>query len=176
MVTGLSDGTAHTFVVTATNAVGPGAASSASASVTLCDDPNPAGLVPSQVGDRYDLRPLWDAHHTGQGVRVALIEVGTSVDASVLAQYQQCMHTGPVPFFPHQVAPGALPPPSNESMSDAEMIAGLAPGIERLDEFFSPCPTSQLPEGMATLLQAALDPNNTGGQHADIVSISFNQV
>jgi len=174
-VTGLTNGTAYTFMVTATNTVGPGPASSASASVTLCDDPNPAGLIPSQVGDRYDLGPLWDADHTGQGVRVALIEVGTSVDASVLAQYQQCIHTGPVPFFPHQVVPGTLPPPSNESMSDAEMIAGLAPGIARLDEFFSPGPTSQLPEGMATLLQAALDPNNTGGQRADIVSISFNQ-
>ena len=140
-----------------------------------CDGPNPAGLVRSQVGDRYDLRSLWDAGHTGQGVRVALIEVGTSVDTSVLTRFQECTHTGPVPFFPHQVGSGAVPPPSNESMSDAEMIAGLAPGIQRLDEFFSSGPDTTLPQGMATLLQAALDPNNTGGQRADIVSISFNQ-
>src|SRR5262245_58526447 len=45
-----------------------------------CDGANPAGLVPSQVGERYDLDALWEAGHTGQGVRVALIEVGTSID------------------------------------------------------------------------------------------------
>ena len=134
-----------------------------------CDGPNPAGLVPSQVGERYDLDALWEERHTGQGVRVALIEVGTSVDTAVLDRYQECIGTAPVPFFAHQVGSGPLPPPSGESMSDAEMIAGLAPGIERLDEFFSPGP-----ESMATLLKEALNPNNTGGEHADIVSISFN--
>ncbi len=135
-VTGLTNGTAYTFAVTAANDQRTGPPSSPSAPVTPraqgaaltptapvsaasipCDGPNPAGLVPSQVGDRYDLRPLWDANHTGQGVRVALIEVGTSIDATVLTRYQECIHTGPVPFFAHQVGLGPLPPPSGRPPS-----------------------------------------------------------
>jgi hypothetical protein len=53
-----------------------------------CPGPAPDSLVPSQVGTRYDLNPLWSAGHTGQGVQVALIEIGTSVDEGYLAAYQ----------------------------------------------------------------------------------------
>jgi kumamolisin len=135
-----------------------------------CDQAPPQGLTPAQAGDRYDLTRLWQAGHTGQGVRVALIEIGTAVNAGVLADYEQCIGVVPVPFHATQVDTGPLPPPSGESMSDAEMIVGLAPGIERLDEFYSSSGVTPL----LTFLQQALDPANTGGRLTDIISISFN--
>lgn len=154
----------------------PGSTSDATGSIPTipCPGPTPTGLVPSQVGTRYNLTPLWESGHTGQGVQVALIELGTSVDESYLTAYQQCLGQKPVPFFAHVVpaqdpAP-TPPPPGGESMSDAEMIVGLAPGLDRVDEFYSADGTALEPT-----LRAALDPANNGGRRPDLVSISFNQ-
>ncbi len=82
------------------------------------------------------------------------------------------MHVDPlVPFQQHVIGPGAVPPPSNESMADAEMVVGLAPEIERLDVFVSP--SGDLVKTIGDLLTAALDPANTGGERVDIISISY---
>jgi kumamolisin len=154
----------------------PGSASDATASIPTipCPGPTATGLVPSQVGARYNLTPLWEAGYTGQGVQVALIELGTSVDQSYLTAYQQCLGQRPVPFFshvvPHRDPAPTPPPPGGESMSDAEMIVGLAPGLDRVDEFYSADATALEPT-----LRAALDPANNGGRRPDLVSISFNQ-
>jgi kumamolisin len=135
--------------------------------------PPPLALLPADAGARYDLQALWDAGHTGQGVRVALVELGTAVDADYLAAYQQCLGHEPVPFFSH-VVPEAdpappPPPPSGESMLDAELIAALAPGLERLTEFYNADGNA-----LETTLRAALSPEGNGGRRPDIVSISFN--
>jgi subtilase family serine protease len=111
-----------------------------------CPSPQSDALVPSQALARYGLEPLQDAGFTGQGVRVALVELGTSVDADYLTAYEQCLGQTPVPFFAH-VVPAQdpvppPPPPGGESMSDAEMIVGLAPGLERLTEFYSADPNA----------------------------------
>jgi subtilase family serine protease len=169
--------TTTSLFVTAASAVEPPAsATDATASIPTipCPGPTPTGLVPSQVGARYDLTPLWEAGHTGQGVQVALIELGTAVDQSYLTAYQQCLGQQPVPFFshvvPHQDPAPTPPPPSGESMSDAEMIVGLAPRLDRVDEFYSADATA-----LEATLRAALDPANNGGRRPDLVSISFNQ-
>lgn len=155
----------------------PGAGVAAIPSIP-CPGPTPSGLVPSQAGMRYDLGPLWAAGFTGQGEQVALIELGTKVDEGYLAAYQQCLDQTPVPFFAHRKdvspPPNPLPPdpaPGNESMADAEMIVGLAPGLARLDEFFSPESGNDV---LKLLLKAALDPANNGGRVPDVISISFN--
>jgi kumamolisin len=135
--------------------------------------PPPLALVPADAGARYDLQPLWDAGHTGQGVRVALVELGTAVDAGHLTAYQQCLGQTPVPFFAHQVSdqdpPPPPPPPSGESMLDAELIVALAPGLERLTEF-----SNADGSALEATLRAALAPEGNGGRRPDIVSISFN--
>ncbi len=144
-------------------------------SITCTTDPPGTieALVPSQVGARYDLEPLWEAGHTGQGVRVAIVELGTAVDAGYLTAYQQCLGQDPVPFFAHQVteqdpAP-PTPPPSGESMLDAELIVALAPRLERLTEFYN----GDTNPSLEATLRAALAPEGNGGRRPDIVSISF---
>lgn len=138
-----------------------------------CTSPQSSQLVPSQALARYDLQPLRDAGFRGQGVRVALVELGTAVDEGYLTAYEQCLGVGPVPFFskvvPAQDPAPPPPPPSGESMSDAEMIVGVAPGLERLTEFYSADGSA-----LEDTLRAALSPEGNGGRRPDIVSISFN--
>ena len=81
-----------------------------------CDGQTPPSdiqaLVPAQARARYDLQPLWDAGFRGRGVRVAIVELGTAVDADYLAAYQACLGQEPVPFFAHQVSHEDPPPPT----------------------------------------------------------------
>jgi kumamolisin len=130
-------------------------------------------LVPADARARYDLQPLWDAGFRGQGVRVAIIELGTAVDADYLAAYQRCLGNDPVPFFAHQVSqedpPPPTPPPSGESMLDAELVVALAPKLDRLTEFYNADANPSFEE----TLRAALSPEGNGGGRPDIVSISF---
>ena len=136
----------------------------------------PAGstdaLFPAQAAARYDLTPLVERGFTGAGVRVAQIQIGASVDEPTLQQYAQCVGVGPVPLFQHVVGGGATPPPSTEAMMDAEIVAGLAPGIDRLD-VFTVSQAGDFVTDLASTLAAALDPANTGGQRVDIISISY---
>jgi kumamolisin len=138
-----------------------------------CPGPSPSALTPEQALARYDLQPLRDAGFTGQGVRVALVELGTSVNEDYLTAYEQCLHIAPVPFSANVVPeqhPAPTPPPAGgESMSDAEMIVGLAPGLERLTEFYNADGNA-----LEETLRAALSPEGNGGRRPDIVSISFN--
>lgn len=157
-------------VATATLAVTPTPAADAAVSVP-CPQPTGDGLVPTQVGQRYGLQQLWDAGYRGQGIVVGLVEIGTAVETDVLAGYQACLGQQPTPFTTVQVgAPGTLLP-SNEAMSDAEMVVGLAPAIDGLWEFTNAGGTV---EDFADTLEAALDPANYGGRVPDVVSISFN--
>jgi subtilase family serine protease len=140
---------------------------------TTAPPSNIRALVPAEAGARSNLQPLWDAGFEGQGVRVAIVELGTAVDADHLAAYQQCLGQAPVPFFAHQVSqqdpPPPTPPPSGESMLDAELIVALAPKLDRLTEFYNADPKPSFED----TLRAALSPEGNGGRRPDIVSISF---
>jgi hypothetical protein len=59
-------------------------------------------------------------------VRVALIEIGTAVDADVLARYEECIGIRRVPFFAHQVPPG-------RGCCDAGVGYDLNTGLGQLD-------------------------------------------
>jgi hypothetical protein len=135
--------------------IGAAATPVAATPVTVpCPQPQNGGLVPSQVGARYGLQPLWDAGFRGRGVVAGLVELGTAVDAEVVAQYQVCLGQSPTPFTSTQVGSPVTLDPSNESMADAEMIVGLAPQLDSLHEF-----TNGGGDGNALVatLQAALD-------------------
>src|SRR5262249_3564464 len=126
-----------------------------------CDVTPPDGnraLVPSEAITRSGLQPLWDAGFRGQGMRVAIIELGTAVDADPLAAYQQCLGQEPVPFFAHQVSqqdpPPPTPPPSGEAMLDSELVVALAPELDRLTEFYNADPNPSFED----TLRAALSP------------------
>jgi hypothetical protein len=107
-------------------------AGTSDASTIPCDEKSAKGMVPSQVGGRYDLTPLWDRGFTGQGVRVAVIESGTSIDASVLARYEKCRRIAPVPYSALFPAASGLP----SLLVSAIDVGGR--GFEHL----TPCPAA----------------------------------
>jgi subtilase family serine protease len=139
-----------------------------------CDWTDALGLFPSEARSRTGLDQLVDQQHTGAEIRVAQLQFGAIVDESRLNQYSDCMHVPRLNFEMHVVGtPATALEPSGESMSDAELLAGIAPGVERLDVFVSPSGGVHAAT-MNPLLEAALDPANTGGHLVDIISISYN--
>jgi subtilase family serine protease len=165
-------------LVTTTVAPASAAAGDASALPSIpCAGQTPPSdiqaLVPTDAAARYGLQPLLDAGFQGQGVRVAVVELGTAVDADYLAAYQGCLGHDPVPFFARQVSkedpPPPTPPPSGESMLDAELVVALAPHLDRLTEFYN----ADANPSFEDTLRAALSPEGNGGRRPDIVSISF---
>jgi kumamolisin len=165
------------LVVTTVAPVTAGAADSQAVPSIPCEGQAPPAdidaLVPAEAGVRSDLQQLWDAGFRGQGIRVAIVELGTAVDADYLAAYQGCLGQEPVPFFAHQVSnedpPPPTPPASGEAMLDAELVVALAPQLERLTEFYN----ADANPAFEDTLRAALSPEGNGGRRPDLVSISF---
>ncbi len=150
------------------------AAARSSALDPACDWTGGLGLFPSEAIARSGLTTLTEAGHRGAGIRVAQLQFGAIVDQHRLDQYSDCMGVPRLDFELHVIGTPATPlEPSGESMSDAELVAGIAHGIERLDVFASPHGRVDATT-MNPLLEAALDPANTGGELVDIISISYN--
>lgn len=131
------------------------------------------GMTPKEAADRYGLADLIRAGNRGQGVRIAQIQFQAGVDQAALDLYSECMGVPPVNLVTQNVGTTTDYGPTGESMSDAEMVAGLAPGIEGLYVFTSG-ETALNATTFDPMLLAALDPANTGGQLVDIISISYN--
>lgn len=132
--------------------------------------PPPAGgLEPRQIAAAYGIDELWDAGYRGQGMRVALIEPGERLDLEKFSAFSDCW--GPF-AVPHETVVGGGTPQElgGEPNFDSQVLLSIAPGIERLDLFESATGSR---DQYASLLAAALDPANTGGERVDAISISF---
>jgi subtilase family serine protease len=126
------------------------------------------GLVPQQLAAAYGVTPLWQAGFQGQGRRIALIEVGQTLNPALYAQESQCF--GPWPaVYPHVVGGSSQPTPGGEASLDAQNVASIAP-LSRVDMFESV--VDDTPSQLAPLINAALNPANTGGQLVDTISMS----
>lgn len=137
------------------------------------------GLTPRQLTAAYGLAGLRRAGFLGQGRRVALIAVGSSVPRAGFAELSRCFKPWPTPH--EHLVVGPKPAPGGEAALDPAMVALMAPRA-RIDVFESgPGVTSEsdpefLPEmeaDLPRLINAALNPRNTGGKRVDAISMSL---
>jgi hypothetical protein len=91
-VSGLTNGTAYTFTVTATNSAGTSAASTASSSVT------PAGQITYTILDSYTNRVPTGTSYVQLQYYSQYIDAG-SIDASPFVITKQTAHTGGILFY-----------------------------------------------------------------------------
>jgi len=108
-LTGLTNGTAYTFTVVATNSAGDGAASAASNSVVPSTAPAVTSMaVPADgvydVGRNLDFTVAWDQNVTVTGTpQIALVIGSTTVQANYLSS-----PTGSTMLFRYTVLPGQV--------------------------------------------------------------------
>jgi subtilase family serine protease len=131
--------------------------------------PPQEGLDPNQLAAIYGIAPLNALGFEGQGVRIALIEPGQSIDRQRLEEVTDCYGpaTDPVEHVLDNQSP---PPPGTEAQFDINVVSMMAPRAERIDIFES---VSSAHDQYAPLVYAALQITNTGGRLVDVISISF---
>jgi kumamolisin len=127
------------------------------------------GLDPGQLAAAYGVSGLWQAGFRGQGRRVALIEVGESLDKTAFTLFSHCY--GPFATPIEHLVVGSKPKPGGEGILDPKVVAAIAPAA-RIDMFESGH-GSKTTDVLPALLNAALNPRNTGGKLVDTISISF---
>jgi len=179
----------------ASGASGPGPVGSQSpslrtipAALTSCPNPDakkdgatPAtgGLDPDQLAAAYDLSSLRNAGYSGQGRRVALLEVGDSLDTTrdptSFPSFANCyLASTDVAAAPTQetVPEGIpLPPAGGESTFDAEVVGAIAPQAHIY--VFESAHGTTIPGALPGLLTAALNPRNTHGKEVNAISMSL---
>jgi subtilase family serine protease len=128
------------------------------------------GLEPNQIAVAYGIAPLWEAGYRGQGVRMALIEPGQTYDADKYAAFVGCW--GAPVHAPTQLVVGPAGPIAvgSEATFDVQVAVGMAPALDGLYVVSS---ASGEKSGWASLIEAALDEDRTGGTLVDVVSLSF---
>lgn len=132
-----------------------------------------SGIAPDQLAAAYDVDPLWRAGFSGQGRRVALLEVNDSLTERDYGFFSDCF--GPWPNVEQEVAAGSAPTGTEfEPTLDADTVASLAPRT-RIYMFESGPPYVTDYEALPRLMAAALNPANTGGKLVDAISISDNE-
>jgi kumamolisin len=144
---------------------GPDRAGAAEPSATCSQPSNVTGFTPQQLAERYGIGDLVAGGADGSGVTVVILEQGQSADLDVLADWEACMGVVGPQFTQTLVGGGSMPAHGNEAQADVEVVAGLVPGAD-VHVLVSN-------GSMTSLLQAALDPANTGGHPVDIISSSY---
>ena len=178
-VTGLTNGVAYTFTVTATNSAGTGSASSASNSVTPIAGPAVSGVaVPAngsyRAGDHLNFTVTWDQNTSITGTpRIALV-IGA---ATVYATYQSSP-TATTSLFRYTVLSGQND--SNGIAVGALMLNGGAiRNINGTDATLTlnsvPATANVLVDTMAPTLPAAnIVVNNQADPHQVVLTFSEN--
>jgi subtilase family serine protease len=148
------------FVIAAT-AAGP----VAEAQATCTDPSDVSGFTPQQLARRYGIDELVARGSDGTGVTVVILEEGESIDLDVLAEWEACMGVDGPEVTQTLVGGGSMPAVGHEAQGDVEVVAGLLPGAS--------VHVLVTNGGLADLLEAALDPTHTGGEPADVLSLSY---
>lgn len=139
--------------------------------------PFTGGLDPVQLAAAYGISSLWSAGYQGQGQGVALIEIGQSLgtgpnDYTRLTHCYDAPREVPSPIA--DVVPittATQPPkPGGEGVLDPEIVSAIAPRAQIY--LFESGAGTTLATALAGLLNAALNPANTGGKEVDTISIS----
>jgi len=127
-------------------------------------DGNP-GFTPNQYLSAYDFDPLHQANETGQGMRVALIEID-GYKRSDVSSFTQCFGL-PTPSIsaygvgvPRQLAP------RGEATLDLEVLAAAAPGLKAIDVY-------EANPNAAHLLTAFAAPLQNPGRKPQVISASI---
>lgn len=129
----------------------------------------PTAMAPNQVRALYDLTPLWEAGHRGQGKRIAIVDLGQQPDRTEFDTFSHCFGID-TPLHVQVVGDGATPPVGGEASLDVQLPLIAAPELEAVYVFAT---TPGLHDAQLRALEAALDPANTGGEPIDAVSTSF---
>ena len=126
-------GAAPTRVAPEPSVAGPQACADASATATAN-----GGYTASQLAGYYLMSPLYARADLGQGVRVALAEIGPNLPSDI-ATYEQCYGIKtPVSYLKVDGGAGSgSGAPAPEAALDIEDVAGLAPDIA-IDVYQSP--------------------------------------
>jgi kumamolisin len=123
------------------------------------------GFTPNQYLDAYGYQPLQAGAFSGQGERVALIEIDGFRTGDVRT-FASCfgLTTPPIDAFrvriPHALAPGG------EATLDLELLAAAAPGLKEIDVYESE-PTA------SDVLRALTDALGAPGRKPDVISASL---
>jgi subtilase family serine protease len=128
-------------------------------------DPRTAAFTPNQYLTAYGLAALQASGITGQGERVALIEID-GFKSSDLSSFADCfgLHVPPVNAFgvgvKHPLAPGG------ESTLDLEVLSAAAPGLKGIDVY-------ETSANAANTLRAMTAPLQNHGFHPQVISASL---
>jgi kumamolisin len=99
-------------------------------------DPATAGFTPNQYLAAYGFTQLQQSGFTGQGERVALIEID-GFKASDVSTFAQCFGLTVPPLNGFGVGLSHPLPPGGESTLDLELLDAAAPGLEAIDVYES---------------------------------------
>lgn len=117
----------------------------------------------------YGIDQLHARGLTGAGHTAAVITVST-YDPRALADYAACYGLSTDAPILHIVESGQPHPPTGEAAMDVELLATVAPDLERIDVFQTTAHGLAAP---VLAIAAAMDPANTGGRPPDVLSASL---
>ena len=123
-------------------------------------------FTPNQYVSAFDMAPLRAAGDTGQGIRVALIEVDQKPSTADLDAFARCfgLTAPPLRVFDAGAPSGA--PVGVESVLDTEMLDATAPGLKEIDAY-------EEPEDLAGAFEAITAPIQVRSRVPQLVSESF---
>jgi subtilase family serine protease len=123
------------------------------------------GFTPNQYLSAYDYLPLRNANVSGQGVRVALIEIDGFKDGDINA-FANCFGLGVPALNAYGVGVSRPLAPGGEATLDLEVLDAAAPGLKAIDVYES-TPSA------ANTLQAMTAPLGNAGHQPQVVSASL---
>jgi kumamolisin len=136
--------------------------------------PNPngqaglTGFTPNQLSSAYGIDLLHQAGLRGQGMHVALVEIG-GFNRGDIETFAKCFGITMPKLTTTSLSPEALPS-SVETTLDIETLLGQLPELERMDVYEAAEPKQSL-EG--DLLEATAAALGSKGQRPDVISISY---
>ena len=121
--------------------------------------------TPNQWLHAYGIDQLHAQGYTGQGERLALIEVG-DVSQSDLDGFTTCFDLPRQTPIVHAVPERNILPVSEETILDVEILSAVAPGLERIDIY----ETGSIEDLALAMLEAISPP---AGTKPNVISISL---